>query len=74
MRVILCGSEVAELARSGQPQSIDETAITVATLEPPPGRLGGCLRAPQLANNWRTATENPLLMRDCVPLLGMYFI
>jgi hypothetical protein len=37
--VILCGSEVAELARSGQPQSVDETAITVATLEPPPGRL-----------------------------------
>ncbi|HUY52696.1 MAG TPA: hypothetical protein VMV92_44515 [Streptosporangiaceae bacterium] len=31
---------LGDLARSGQPRSVDETAITVATLEWPPGRLG----------------------------------
>jgi len=32
------------------------------------------LLAHQLAHNWRTETANRLLMRDCAPRLGMYFI
>jgi hypothetical protein len=40
----------------------------------PPARLAGCLLAHQLAHNWRTETANRLPMRDCVPMLGMYFI
>ena len=40
----------------------------------PPARLARCSLAHQLAHNWRMETVNRLLMRDCAPRLGMYFI
>ncbi len=43
-------------------------------MKKPPARLARCLLAHQLAHNWRMDTANRLLMRDCAPMLGMYFI
>lgn len=40
----------------------------------PPALLARSLLAHQLAHHWHTETANRLLMRDCAPRLGMYFI